>query len=192
MTAPENQAGSESNQPSNERGDGVPREVSVPAATDRPGRGFSLNPDELKALLGAAAAAPALDEAVVRLLLAGARPTELVAARAGDLTHREGTTMLVIAGRKTSSGPGQSRLLPLSGEAAGALRRCLAGRPSGLLLADDSAPLTRSRVVSMISRLARAAGIGHPVRPGDLRKAGILTAPLRRFLKGPGDPPVTS
>ena len=136
---------------------------------------LGLDKGELAAIIEAAgqSAHAERDLALIALLgLLGLRVSEACRVEAHDLSSERGHQLLAVA-RKG----GKAQRLPLDPFVAAALEAALGDRTSGpILLANDGGPLDRFDAARAIRRLARAAGIEHPVSPHDLRHSFVTLA----------------
>lgn len=128
----------------------------------------------LRALLQAAQESSERDHALVALLaLNGLRVSEALAANVDDLGHERGHRTLTIR-RKG----GKQQTIALAPRTANALDSMLGGRNDGpVFITRTSRRLDRHAALKTIRRLARLAGIPHPVSPHALRH-GFVTAAL--------------
>jgi len=126
---------------------------------------YSPTPDELPAILGAAAGRDVRAGALVTLLIyTGLRVSEAVGADVEDLRTVRGRTSIVV----TRKG-GAIDEVPVPSPAVTALRRYLAGRETGPLFLSRDGRLTRSRARDIVQSVGKLADVGGRLTPHSLR-----------------------
>jgi len=126
-----------------------------------------LHPLEFAAVLTAARTAGPVEHALVALLgMIGLRVSEACSADVTDLRYESGYELLHVVGKG-----GKPADIPLPIPVLRAVRHVIDGRESGPLLRTRSGRrLDRPAAARIVSRLARQAGVTHPISPHGLRR----------------------
>ncbi len=131
-----------------------------------------LHPLEFAAVLAAARASSPVDHALVALLgMVGLRVGEACAANVTDIRYESGYEILHIIGK--GSKPAD---IPLPIPVLRAVQEATDGRVSGPILTTRTGRrMDRSAAARALTRLARAAGVAHPISPHGLRRTFCTT-----------------
>lgn len=137
---------------------------------------MGLTTTEAHRVIDAADNATAAHRALLALCLgAGLRISEALAVRPADISTVKGHTVLTVTGKGD-----KVRTVPLSPQAlrllADALARCHAADHRIIDTDDNGHPIDRHRALRMVEALGRTAGVGHRLRPHDLRHTAATLA----------------
>jgi integrase/recombinase XerD len=126
-----------------------------------------LHPLEFAAVLTAARAAGPVEHALVALLgMIGLRVSEACSADVSDLRNESGYELLHIIGKGNKPAD-----IPLPIPVLRAVRQAVDGRSGGPLLRTRTGRrLDRPAAARIVTRLARHAGVTHPISPHGLRR----------------------
>lgn len=158
---------------------------------------LGLDREAARRVIAAAEAATAAHRALIALCLgAGLRVSEALAVTPADLTTVRGHQVVTVTGKG-----GKARSVPLSPQALALLSAALEGCPADtpVVRTDTGELIDRHRALRMVEALGRRAGVGHRLRPHDLRHtAATLSldggAPIHRVqdLLGHSSPTTTT
>jgi site-specific recombinase XerD len=155
--------------------------VSRPKVAWESQKRTTLHPLEFAALLSAARTSSPNDHALVCLLgMLGLRISEACAADIADIRYESGYELLHIVGKGAKPAD-----IPLPIPVLRAVRAVIGDRTGGpILRTRTGGRMDRAGAARALTRVAKAAGIVHPISPHGLRRtfctAGLLTGiPLR-------------
>jgi site-specific recombinase XerD len=131
-----------------------------------------LHPLEFAAMLAAARTSGPNDHALVCLLgMLGLRVSEACATDIGDLRYEAGYELLHVLGKGTKPAD-----IPLPIPVLRAVREAVDGRTAGPILRTRTGRrMDRAGASRALTRVARAAGISHPISPHGLRRTFCTT-----------------
>lgn len=131
-----------------------------------------LHPLEFAAVLAAARAASPVDHALIALLgMIGLRVSEACNADITELRYQGGYEILHVIGKGAKPAD-----IPLPIPVLRAVREAVGGRSSGPILTTRSGGrMTPSSAARHLHRLARRAGVDHPISPHSLRRTFCTT-----------------